>query len=105
MFYAAFFLGRRNPQIGSIGSNNEIKSCFACSETSVFKFLVCEYLSVVRKEECPIHCFCKSSGVPLFRSMVFPKSNSQVIQTFLPRISFTTPTILKPGLRDAEPLQ
>jgi hypothetical protein len=26
--------------------------------------------SVVRKEECPIHCLCESSGVPFFRSMV-----------------------------------
>src|SRR5438045_4156229 len=31
---------------------------------------VCEYLSVVRKEECRIHCFCKSLGVPFLRSIV-----------------------------------
>ena len=57
MFYAAFFLGRRNSQIGSIGSNNEIKSRFACSQTSVFKFLI--------RVRIPVRCSQRGMPNPL----------------------------------------
>ena len=38
--YVAFLLRHAFPHFGSIGSNDQIESHFACSQTAIFKFLI-----------------------------------------------------------------